>query len=176
VDAAQLETLGNGIASAIRELDMGTATLTGMKSGAAAANKAEAAGTAQQAAPESDPSPNPSAAAGARAPLPGQAVLGDERVRSVLTRLLGELRREPKLSGAVAEIDRELGVSLTAEQLPQVIERVGGLIVQRIQGLERTRENCSRCWTRWWPSWRCCRAMSPAMTLKKTSARRATTR
>ena len=140
VDAAQLETLGNGIASAIRELDMGTATLTGMKSGAAAANKAEAAGTAQPAAPEADPSPNPSAAAGAKAPLPGQAVLGDERVRSVLTRLLGELRREPKLSGGVAEIDRELGVSLTAEQLPQVIERVGGLIVQRIQGLERTRE------------------------------------
>jgi diguanylate cyclase len=72
--------------------------------------------------------------------LPGQAVLGDERVRSVLTRLLGELRREPKLAPGVAELDRELGISLTNEQLPVVIERLGGLVVQRINGLERARE------------------------------------
>ena len=72
--------------------------------------------------------------------MPGQALLGDERVRSVLTRLLGELRREPRLASAVAEVDRELGVSLTQEQLPPVLERVGGLVMQRVQGLERTRE------------------------------------
>jgi diguanylate cyclase len=138
VDAAQLEQLGNGIASAIRELDMGTATLTGMKGGAAA-GKTEAAAT-QPAVIEMGAAANPSAEAAAKAQLPGQAVLGDERVRSVLTRVLGELRREPKLAGGVAEIDRELGVSLTNEQLPQVLERVGGLVLQRIQGLERARE------------------------------------
>jgi diguanylate cyclase len=128
VEAAQLETLGNEIAGAIRQLDMGTATLSGLKSGAASAGSAEAVAAS---------------AAGATQPtltLPGQAVLGDERVRSVLARLLGELRGEPKLAGGVAEIDRELGVSLTPEQLPQVFERIGGLIVQRIQGLERARE------------------------------------
>jgi diguanylate cyclase len=138
VDAAQLESLGNEIAGAIRQLDMGTATLTGMKSGAAAAFNADAGSASQATAPD--------AVRGAAGPiadspaLPGQAVLGDERVRSVLTRLLGELRREPKLAPGVAELDRELGVSLTHEQLPVVIERLGGLVVQRINGLERARE------------------------------------
>ena len=136
VDAAQLEQLGNGIASAIRELDMGTATLTGMKGGAGKSEPTPAA------APEPVESvvPANSAAATAPAQLPGQAILGDERVRAVLTRLLGELRREPKLASGVADVDRELGVSMTAEQLPPVIERVGGLVVQRIHGLERARE------------------------------------
>jgi diguanylate cyclase len=140
VDAAQLETLGNGIASAIRELDMGTATQTGKKSDAAASSRAEAPGAAQPAAAEPREVSLPADAGGAKLALPGQALLGDERIRAVLARLLGELRREPKLAGGVADIDRELAVSLTAEQLPQVIERVGGLVVQRIQGLERTRE------------------------------------
>jgi diguanylate cyclase len=139
VDAAQLEQLGNGIASAIRELDMGAATLTGLKGAAAATDKTDPAAT-QPAVIEMGGATASSAHAGASAQLPGQAVLGDERVRSVLTRVLGELRREPKLTSSVAEIDRELGVSLTSEQLPQVLERVGGLVVQRIQGLERARE------------------------------------
>jgi diguanylate cyclase len=139
VDAAQLETLGNGIASAIRELDMGTATLTGMKGGAAATAKADAA-AAQPVAIETGSAVNPPVDAATNAQLPGQAVLGDERVRSVLTRVLSELRREPKLTSAIADIDGELGISLTHEQLPKVLERVGGLVVQRIQGLERARE------------------------------------
>src|SRR4029079_11373286 len=72
--------------------------------------------------------------------LPGEAVLGDVRVRAVLSRLLSELRCEPKLAEAIAAIDRELAVSLTQEQLPQIVERIGGLLVQRIHGLERARE------------------------------------
>jgi len=135
VEAPQLESLGNEIAGAIRQLDMGTATLTGMKTGAAAANKAAPAEQASPTAPNTPPGQPP-----VGQPLPGQALLGDERVRSVLTRLLGELRREPRLASAVAEVDRELGVSLTQEQLPPVLERVGGLVMQRVQGLERTRE------------------------------------
>jgi diguanylate cyclase len=122
VEAAQLELLGNEIAGAIRQLDMGTATLTGMK----------------PVVPESIAS-KPEVEE-PKAVQPGQAVLGDERVRLVLARLLGELRREPKLAKSVAELDRELGISLAQEQLAPVIERLGGLVVQRIQGLERARE------------------------------------
>jgi diguanylate cyclase len=136
VDAAQLEQLGNGIASAIRELDMGAATLSGVKGGAETPGKTDTTASG----PAVIEVGAVAAQAEARAQLPGQAVLGDERVRSVLTRVLGELRREPKLVNGVAELDRELGVSLTSEQLPQVLERVGGLVVQRIQGLERARE------------------------------------
>jgi diguanylate cyclase len=120
-DAEQLETMGNEIASAVRELDIGTATLTKI-----------------------DPSASGNVRAGGQTAvgngLPGQAIVGDERVRSVLTRLLAELRGEPKLAEGVAAIDRELAVALSNEQLPQIIERVGGLLVQRIQGLERARE------------------------------------
>jgi len=106
--------MGNEIASAVREMDIGTATLTKANDPALGGTKADAP--------------------------PGEAVLGDERVRAVLSRLLSELRCEPRLSEAVAEIDRELVVSLTREQLPRMIERIGGLLVQRIHGLERARE------------------------------------
>jgi diguanylate cyclase len=117
VEVDQLEVMGNEIASAVREMDIGTSTLTKADTAAAAAGvKADA----------SVP--------------PGEAVLGDERVRAVLSRLLSELRCEPRLAEAVAEVDRELAVSLTREQLPRMIERIGGLLVQRIHGLERARE------------------------------------
>ncbi len=114
VEVDQLEVMGNEIASAVREMDIGTATLTKANDPALGGTKADAP--------------------------PGEAVLGDERVRAVLSRLLSELRCEPRLSEAVAEIDRELVVSLTREQLPRMIERIGGLLVQRIHGLERARE------------------------------------
>jgi diguanylate cyclase len=120
-DAEQLETMGNEIASAVRELDIGTATLT--KIDASESGKVRTGGQT-----------------GTVNALPGQAIVGDERVRSVLARLLAELRSEPKLAEGIAAIDRELAVSLSQEQLPQIIERVGGLLVQRIQGLERARE------------------------------------
>ena len=137
VEAAQLESLGNEIAGAIRQLDMGAATLTDNKPSAAAANRAEA-GSPET--PAGNPAATDSPGQHTSAVLPGVALLGDERLRAVLTRLLGELRREPKLAGGVADLDRELSVSLTQEQVPQVVERIGGLVVQRIQGLERARE------------------------------------
>jgi diguanylate cyclase len=116
-EITHLESMGSEIASAVRELDMGSATLTGIKSGSVAAN-------------------DPGATRGASL---GQVLPGDERVRSILARLLSELRREPKLQAGVAEIDRELSNSLKPEQLPAILERIGGLVLQRIQGLERAR-------------------------------------
>ncbi|HMA12506.1 MAG TPA: diguanylate cyclase [Steroidobacteraceae bacterium] len=123
VEVSQLESLGSDVASAVRQLDMGTATLAGLQTG----NRPAIA-------------PRGPDATGSTPALPGQALVGAERLRSIITRLLGELRSEPKLASGVAAIDRELAISLTQEQLPQVIERVGGLVVQRIQGLERARE------------------------------------
>jgi len=120
VEVDQLEVMGNEIAGAVREMDIGTATLT----------KPDVAGSGAAA----------SAHGATSAALPGEAVLGDERVRAVLSRLLSELRCEPGMAEAIAVIDRELAVSLTREQLPQIIERIGGLLVQRIHGLERARE------------------------------------
>src|SRR6185369_13036897 len=120
VEIDQLETMGNEIAGAVRELDAGAPTL----------DKHDATITGRS-----------GAARNAAAPaLPGEAVLGDEKVRAVLSRLLSELRSEPKLAEGIADIDRELAVSLTREQLPQIVERIGGLLVQRIHGLERARE------------------------------------
>jgi diguanylate cyclase len=112
----ELEPLGQAIADAVHELDHGTATLVGLKTG-----------------------PEGVAGAGNAKEAPADAVLGDERVRAVLSRLLTELRREPRLVEGAAAVDRDLLVSLTREQLPQIVERVGGLVVQRIQILEKAR-------------------------------------
>lgn len=119
VEVDQLETMGNEIASAVREMDAGVPTL----------DKHDATITGRG-----------GDAKNSAASMPGEAVLGDEKVRAVLSRLLSELRGEPKLAEGIADIDRELAVSLTKEQLPHVVERIGGLLVQRIHGLERARE------------------------------------
>jgi diguanylate cyclase len=72
--------------------------------------------------------------------LTGDEVQGEGRVRSVLARLLTELRQDPQLAKGAEAVERELAVALTREHLPQVVERVGGLVVQRIQGLQKTRQ------------------------------------
>ncbi|MEO6185955.1 MAG: diguanylate cyclase [Steroidobacteraceae bacterium] len=65
---------------------------------------------------------------------------GEEQIRGVLSRLLTELRQESRLSAGVDAINGELGAPLAAEKLPQIMERVGALVMQRIQGLERARQ------------------------------------
>src|SRR5262245_49268893 len=85
-----LDKLGQGIADAVHQMDHGTATLTGMKGGGTT--------TIVQ---------NP--------PPVQESVAGDERVRGVLSRLLAELRREPKLVADADAIDSQLSVSLTRE-------------------------------------------------------------
>jgi len=125
VDTDQLENLGEDITASVREMDIGTATLAKID-------------------PQSVTGSSPGLASGASTrearALPGEAILGDERIRAVLARLLTELRPDQRLAEAVVIIDRELSLSMTQEQLPKIIERVGGLLVQRIHGLERARE------------------------------------
>ncbi|HYP79049.1 MAG TPA: hypothetical protein VEQ17_02070, partial [Steroidobacteraceae bacterium] len=125
VVADQLESLGADVAASVRELDIGTATLSKIDPQAATGSRGIIASGATTRE--------------ARA-LPGEAILGDERIRAVLARLLTELRPDQRLAEAVVIIDRELSISMTQEQLPRLIERVGGLLVQRIHGLERARE------------------------------------
>jgi diguanylate cyclase len=125
VDSDQLEALGGDVAASVRELDIGTATLSKIDPQAATGSRGIIASGATTRE--------------ARV-LPGEAILGDERIRAVLARLLTELRPDQRLAEAVVIIDRELSISMTQEQLPRLIERVGGLLVQRIHGLERARE------------------------------------
>jgi diguanylate cyclase len=67
---------------------------------------------------------------------PGSA--GGEHLCDVLLRLLAELRQEDALEKDVAAIDTVISPSLTREQLPGVVEKVGGLLIQRIRGLQKT--------------------------------------
>jgi diguanylate cyclase len=109
-----LEPLTLAITNAVHELDQGSATL----------NSAQSASSLQ------------SAVAG----LSGAAIVGDSRMRSVLARLLMEVRHDERLVAAADEVERAMTVVLTLEQLPEIVERTGGLIVQRIQGLEKGRQ------------------------------------
>jgi diguanylate cyclase len=102
-----------------------------------------------KAKPEPEPAPTRDAATGTSAKIPEFAagdqrlcgkLHGEEQIRGVLSRLLIELRQESRLVSGVDAINRELGTVLDAEQLPQVMERVGGLVMQRIHGLERARQ------------------------------------
>jgi diguanylate cyclase len=123
----QLEPLGQAIADAVLEIDQGPPTLTGVKAldGKAAESLAAAAGR--------------SGAAGTTTVQVG-VVTGEERIRGLVSRLLSELSQEPRLVAAADAVKRELAVALVPDQLPGLIERVGGLVIQRIQGLERMRQ------------------------------------
>jgi diguanylate cyclase len=112
-----LEPLGQAVTDAILEIDHGTATLVGLRI-----------------APGTLTAPPESATAGA--PKSG----GEALIRNVLSRLLAELRADPQLAGNIEPITGELARPLTTDQLPPLVERVGGLVVQRINGLERVRQ------------------------------------
>lgn len=78
----------------------------------------------------------------ASGPTPGTSqgsAAGEQRVRAVLSRLLGELRQDQTLADSAAAIDVQLAVALDSEQLPEVVERVGALLVQRLRNLEGAR-------------------------------------
>jgi diguanylate cyclase len=68
------------------------------------------------------------------------AVVGEERIRGLLLRLLTEASQEPRLAVSADAIRRELASALRPDSLPDQIERVGGMVAQRLQGLERTRQ------------------------------------
>jgi diguanylate cyclase len=123
----QLEPLGQAIADAVLEIDQGSPTLRGIKAlgGKAAESHAAADGRATSSTTTTV--------------QPG-VVAGEERIRGLVSRLLSELSQEPRLVAAADAVKRELAVTLVPDQLPGLIERVGGLVIQRIQGLERMRQ------------------------------------
>lgn len=159
-----LDPLGQAIAAAVLEMDQVAATQTDVKSifgkakpePEAVATPASAPAAAPAATTNAAPAPAPIyIIAAARAdPVEAAAIPefaaadqrlcgkleGEEQIRGVLSRLLIELRQESLLATGVDAIKRELGAPLAAEQLPQIMERVGALVMQRIQGLERTRQ------------------------------------
>jgi diguanylate cyclase len=128
----QLEPMGQAIADAILEIDQGSSTLKGLKTlDVKTGDTATAATTATT----------------ARVPVVSTTgtisigvVASEERIRALMSRILVELRHEPKLVAPADAIERDLERPIVPDELPQLIERVGGLVMQRIQGLERSRQ------------------------------------
>ena len=148
VPPEDLDPLGQGIADAVLEMDQVATTLTDVKSIFGRAKPAPEPAPAARTAAEPAPAASDRTAAHA-ATIPEFTAAeqricgkleGEEQIRGVLSRLLIELRHESRLVAGVDAINRELGAPLAADRLPQMIERVGGLVMQRIQGLERARQ------------------------------------
>jgi diguanylate cyclase len=110
---AQLEPFGQAIADAVKAIDADPV----------------ARPAAARAAADSAPAKTPDSA----------EVAGESRIRNLLMQLLGELGNEQQLAEAAEAIRPELAVALVPERLPGLVERVGGLVTQRIQELERAR-------------------------------------
>ncbi len=135
VAPAELEPLGQAIADAVLEIDQ-----AGVKPARAdKAAKAEETATAGKFVVKLVESPTQTNA-GPSITEKVFEVPGEDRIRGLLSRLLSELRQETKLVPEVEVINGELAVALTPQQLPDVIERVGALVMQRMQGLERMRQ------------------------------------
>ncbi|MEO7775802.1 MAG: diguanylate cyclase [Steroidobacteraceae bacterium] len=73
--------------------------------------------------------------------LPSEAFFGDERIRATITGMLADLRRMPNLRSDVEALDHALEVSLTAEQLPDVLERISELVSRRISSLKEEKRD-----------------------------------
>ena len=155
---ADLEKLFMPLSDAIAQLDSrpagdvdpGATTLP--RVAAAAAPSAPASPIKVSAQPPSDEQPaaargkSPAAAPqieapavkpAAIAPPPAEAIFGDDRVRAILTRLLTLIRQDGSLAEAVAEVESQLLISLTREQLPIVLSDVADLLNRRVVGVER---------------------------------------
>jgi diguanylate cyclase len=73
------------------------------------------------------------------APRPTAVLDFDPRVRDALSRLLGELRRDPELIGSVDQLNADLANASAAEALPPLVHRAATLAVQRVRRLETLR-------------------------------------
>jgi diguanylate cyclase len=128
--AEELESFGEAIAQAVREMEGGE---TG-RTAAPLSSSLISPITSIDSAGISPVSP------ARRDGTAGNAGNNGERLCDVLLRLLSELRREPELVSGIEALDTEISVSLTFEQLPDVIEKVGGMLLQRIRHLEKARQ------------------------------------
>lgn len=118
--APQLESLSLEVADALREIDAGGASVTLVP-----------------------PAPGiapvlPIPVSGVTATLPS-AEGGEQRIRAALSRVLGELRQDPALADSASALDVQLTVALGTEQMPEVVERVAALVVQRLRNLDTAR-------------------------------------
>jgi diguanylate cyclase len=96
------------------------------------------------AAQEAGGRPAAAASASASAPAPASitqigVMVGEGRIRSLLSQLLAEIGQDPALQAAAQSVAKELESALVPGRLPGFIERVAELVTQRVQGLERTR-------------------------------------
>lgn len=66
-------------------------------------------------------------------------MVGEGRIRSLLSQLLDEVAHDQTLEVAAASVRKELETALVPGKLPDFIERVAALVTQRVQGVERTR-------------------------------------
>lgn len=84
-------------------------------------------------------SAHPVAAAAGAAPSDTMAPPQVSQLCDVLLRLLSELRQDPDLAAGIDDIERGISASLTSEQVPGLIDKVGGMLLQRIRHLEKAR-------------------------------------
>lgn len=88
--------------------------------------------------------PAPAAPAGAPIGTPAvaapAALIGDERIRAVLSALLAELRRDAELASSVDALDARLTAQLSAEEFPDILASLTGMVTLRIGNIERARQ------------------------------------
>jgi diguanylate cyclase len=130
--AEELESFGDSIAEAVRELEDSAPTAT-----ATATLQNHQAAPQIESAFRQEPS---TASAGPATASISTFSGGISQVCDALLRLVGELRQLPEYSADIVSLNAEISPSLTGAQLPGVIARVGGLLVQRIHTLEKERQ------------------------------------
>ncbi|MEO6079002.1 MAG: diguanylate cyclase [Steroidobacteraceae bacterium] len=126
VGSEQLEPVGQAIADAVREIDKYSGT--------------SASRTFVAAQPPDEPPGAGNSLTSTTTILQTGAVFGESRIRSLLSQLLTEVRQDQRLVAAADVVTQELAIALASEQMPDLIERVGGLVMQRLQALERMRQ------------------------------------
>jgi diguanylate cyclase len=68
------------------------------------------------------------------------ALVNDERVRAILSALLGELRRDSELVAQADALDAKLAESMTSDQLSDVLTTINEMVAQRIQRIESAKQ------------------------------------
>jgi len=129
-----LEPMSQAIADLLLELEGAPRSV---RSAAPGASAAEPPSSPLPSSPL--PSPPPPPAASSAAPSELQPL--EPGTRAVLSLLLAELAREPQLAAEADAIDAGLSAPLTDEGKLQLIERVAGLVMQRISMLEKSRKD-----------------------------------
>jgi len=120
----ELEPLGEALAEAVRTHE-------------ADAEAARASAPGEEPAPQTL-RPEPPVAIN-QAATDDPAPSCDERLSDVLLRLLAELRQDAEPGAGIDALEAQAAGPLAGEQLAQVIDKVGGLLLQRIRHLEKAR-------------------------------------